>query len=41
VENLRDGSVGIICEGEEEIIDTFVKQIKIKKDFIDIYQGDA
>ncbi len=36
VENLRDGNVGIVCEAEEEIIDKFVKKIKIKKDFIDV-----
>ncbi len=36
VENLRDGNIGIVCETEEEVIDKFVKKIKIKKDFIDV-----
>ena len=36
VENLRDGNVGIVCEAEEEVINKFVKKIKIKKDFIDV-----
>ena len=36
VENLRDGNVGIVCEAREEVIDKFVKKIKIKKDFIDV-----
>ena len=34
VENMRDGSVQIICEGEEEVIEKFKKAIKVKKDFI-------
>jgi acylphosphatase len=36
VENLRDGRVGIVCEARGEVIDKFVKKIKIKKDFIDV-----
>ena len=36
VENLKDGSVCIVCEGEREVADGFVKDIKVKKDFIDV-----
>jgi len=33
VENLKDDSVRIICEGEEKIIDEFVGQLKIVEDY--------
>ena len=36
VENMRDGSVQIVCEGEEATIGKFQKAIKVKKDFIDV-----
>jgi len=36
VENMRDGSVQIVCEGEDAIIGKFQKAIKVKKDFIDV-----
>ena len=29
VENLRDGNVRIVCEGEKEVIDEFMKAIKV------------
>ena len=34
VENLRDGNVLVVAEGEQETIEEFIKKIKIKKDFI-------
>ena len=36
VENMRDGSVQIVCEGEEAAIGKFQKALKVKKDFIDV-----
>jgi len=36
VENLRDGNVLVVAEGEKETIEEFIKKIKIKKDFIDV-----
>lgn len=36
VENMRDGSVQIVCEGEDAVIGKFQKAIKVKIDFIDV-----
>ncbi|MBA3045526.1 MAG: acylphosphatase [Candidatus Thermoplasmatota archaeon] len=36
VGNMRDGTVLIVCEGEESSIEEFIKTIKVKKDFIDV-----
>jgi acylphosphatase len=36
VENMRDGSVQVVCEGDESVIAKFQKAIKVKKDFIDV-----
>ncbi len=36
VENLEDGNVKIVCEGEEPKIEDFIRDIKVKKDFIDV-----
>jgi len=36
VENLPDGSVQIVCEGEEEIIREFKKQLDIHEDGIEV-----
>ena len=36
VENLEDGTVKIVCEGEEPKIGEFIGDIKVKKDFIDV-----
>lgn len=36
VENLKDGNVRIVAEAEEEALKKFIKQIKVKKDFIDV-----
>jgi acylphosphatase len=36
VENMRDGSVQIVCEGEDVVIGKFQKAVKVKKDFIDV-----
>jgi acylphosphatase len=36
VENLEDGTVKIVCEGEETKIEEFIRDIKVKKDFIDV-----
>ncbi|MGB2842392.1 MAG: acylphosphatase [Halobacteriota archaeon] len=36
VENLEDGTVKIVCEGEEPKIGDFIRDIKVKKDFIDV-----
>jgi len=36
VENMRDGSVQIVCEGEEPVIEEFKKAIKVKVKFIDV-----
>lgn len=36
VENLEDGTVKIVCEGEEPKMVDFIRDIKVKKDFIDV-----
>ncbi len=36
VENLRDGNVLIVCEGENKSMDEFLEKIRIKKHFIDV-----
>ncbi len=36
VENLRDGNVFIVCEGEKENLEKFLKEIHVKKHFIDV-----
>ena len=36
VEKLEDGNVKIICKGEEPKIEEFSRDIKVKKDFIDV-----
>jgi len=36
VENLRDGTVRIICEAEEQTLRSFIEQINVKKDLIDV-----
>lgn len=36
VENMRDGSVQIVCEGEDAVIGDFQKAIMVKVDFIDV-----
>ncbi len=41
VENMRDGSVQIVCEGEEEVIVAFQKAIKVKVKFIDVHEIQA
>jgi acylphosphatase len=38
VENLEDGNVQVVCEGKEELINEFIKGIKVKKDFIDVVE---
>jgi len=36
VENLEDGTVKIVCEGEEPKIEKFIRDIKVKKGFTDV-----
>jgi acylphosphatase/ElaB/YqjD/DUF883 family membrane-anchored ribosome-binding protein len=36
VENLKDGNVKIVCEGEEEIVKKFISEINIKKGLIEV-----
>jgi acylphosphatase len=36
VENLEDGTVKVVCEGKETKIEDFIRDIKVKKDFIDV-----
>jgi acylphosphatase len=36
VENLEDGDVKIVCEDEEPKIEDFIRNIKVKKDFVDV-----
>ena len=36
VENLKDGNVRIVCEGEEGIIKKFISEINIKKGLIEV-----
>ena len=38
VENLEDGNVKVVCEGEEAEINEFIKGIKVKKDFVDVVE---
>ena len=38
VENLEDGNVKVVCEGEEPKIGDFIRGIKVKKDFIDVVE---
>ncbi|MCK4398055.1 MAG: acylphosphatase [Methanophagales archaeon] len=38
VENLEDGNVKVVCEGEEPKIEDFIRGIKVKKDFIDVVE---
>lgn len=36
VENLKDGRVKIICEGEEDVIEKFVGRLRVKEDYIEV-----
>ncbi|MEM2821731.1 MAG: acylphosphatase [Thermoproteota archaeon] len=36
VENLRDGSVKIVCEGEKNDLDRFINEINVKMDLIEV-----
>ena len=36
VENMRDGSVQVVCEAEESVIKEFKEAISVKVDFIDV-----
>ena len=38
VENLEDGNVKVVCEGEEPKIGDFTRGIKVKKDFIEVVE---
>ena len=38
VENLEDGNVKVVCEGEEPKIGDFTRGIKVKKEFIDVVE---
>ena len=38
VENLEDGNVKVVCEGEEAEINDFIRGIKVKKDFIEVVE---
>jgi acylphosphatase len=38
VENLEDGNVKVVCEGEEPKIGDFIRGIKVKKDFIEVVE---
>ena len=38
VENLEDGNVKVVCEGEEPKIEDFIRGIKVKKEFIDVVE---
>ena len=38
VENLEDGNVKVVCEGEEPKIEDFIRVIKVKKDFIEVVE---
>ena len=38
VENLEDGNVKVVCEGEEPKIGDFIKGIKVKKEFIEVVE---
>jgi acylphosphatase len=41
VENLKDGNIKIVCEGEEDNVKEFTKKIKVKKDFINVINVSA
>jgi len=41
VENLEDGTVKIVCEGEEPKIEEFIRDIKVKKDFIRVSEASV
>jgi len=36
VENLKDGTVQIVCETQEEALKKFIKKIKVKQDFVEV-----
>ena len=36
VENLRDGTVQIVCEAKREVLGDFVNRISVKEDFVDV-----
>ncbi len=38
VENLEDGNVKVVCEGEEPKIEDFIRGIKVERDFIDVVE---
>jgi acylphosphatase len=38
VENLEDGNVKVVCEGEEPKIEDFIRGIRVKKAFIDVVE---
>ena len=41
IENVPDGSVKIICEGEKEVIEKFVKMIQDKNQFAEVEEVDV
>ena len=41
VENLEDGNVKIVCEGEEAKIEEFIRHIKVKKEFIHVSEASV
>jgi len=41
VENLEDGTVKIVCEGEEQKIEHFIRDIKVKKEFIRVSEASV
>jgi len=41
VENLEDGNVKIVCEGEEPKIEEFIREIKVKKGFIHVSEASV
>ena len=41
VENLEDGTVKIVCEGEEPKIAGFIRNINVKKDFIHVSEASV
>ena len=41
VENLEDGNVKIVCEGEEQKIEEFIRDIKVKRDFIHVSEASV
>ena len=36
IENLKDGKVRIVCEADEEILKNFIKEIEVKREFINV-----